>query len=247
MKWLLRNVRRRAAFALKNPRYATAAILRELTLADERFIGRITGVSPRQIRAYMNEPISTPDFAELIASAQEKFRSLSIESADLFAKKVLVQYAAVRALAPQCVVETGVANGVSSSYLLLALHKNGKGLLHSVGLDDPAFLPPGAQPGWLVPAWLRDAWQIHIGDARQVLPSLLARLGSIDVFIHDSLHTYEHMRWEFETAYPLLRRGGLLFSDDALWNGAFHDFARKVREPEAKILRGVGFLRKTAA
>jgi len=83
-----------------------------------------------------------------------------VESADLFAKKILVQYAAVRALNPQCVVETGVANGVSSSYLLLALHKNGgSGRLHSIGLDDPAFLPPGDKPGWLVPDWLREGWR----------------------------------------------------------------------------------------
>jgi predicted O-methyltransferase YrrM len=247
VKWLLRNMRRRAAFALKNPRYATTAMMRELTLADERFLSRITDVSLGQIRSYMNEPISTPAFAELLTTAEQTFHGLSIESADLYAKKVLVQYAAVRALAPQYVVETGVANGVSSSYMLLALHKNGKGCLHSVGLDDPAFLPPGAKPGWLVPAWLRGAWQTHIGDARQILPSLLGRLGSIDIFIHDSLHTYEHMMWEFETAYPFLRRGGLLCSDDALWNNAFHDFARQVREPDAKILRGVGFLRKMAA
>jgi predicted O-methyltransferase YrrM len=143
-------------------------------------------------------------------------------------------------------VETGVANGVSSSYLLLALHKNGgSGRLHSIGLDDPAFLPPGDKPGWLVPDWLREGWRLHIGDARQILPSLLSRLGTVDVFIHDSLHTYEHMIWEFETAHPFVRSGGLIFSDDALWNNAFQDFARKFREPDARIIRGVGFLRKT--
>ena len=69
-----------------------------------------------------------------------------MDSADLFAKKVLNQYAAVRALKPNCVIETGVANGVSSSYLLLALRKNGRGCLHSVGLADPAFLPAGKEP-----------------------------------------------------------------------------------------------------
>jgi hypothetical protein len=53
------------------------------------------------------------------------------------------------------------------------------------------------------------------------------------------------MLWEFETAYPYLPPGGLLFSDDALWNDAFHDFARKAGAQEARILRGVGFLRKT--
>jgi predicted O-methyltransferase YrrM len=75
----------------------------------------------------------------------------------------------------------------------------------------------------------------------------LAELGNIGVFIHDSLHTYEHMRWEFETAYPYLRTGGLLLSDDALWNGSFQDFVREAGVSEAQILRGVGFLRKNSA
>jgi predicted O-methyltransferase YrrM len=244
MKWLLQNVPRRAAFALRNPRYATHAILRELIQADEKFIAQITGALPGQIFGYLSEPISTPAFAELLRTAESKFRSSSVESADLFAKKILVQYAAVRALVPQCVVETGVANGVSSSYLLLALHKNRRGRLHSIGLDDPAFLPLGAKPGWLVPDWLRDRWQLHIGDARQILPSLLSRLGTVDVFIHDSLHTYEHVSWELETAYSAVPSRGLLICDDALWNNAFNDFARKFAEPSAGVLRGVGFLRK---
>ena len=246
MKWLLQNVRRRAGFAIKNPRYALNAMIGELTFADEKFLARITASSPRQIRSYLNEPISTPAFAEHLHGAEKEFRSLSIESADLFAKKILNQYAAVRALAPDCIVETGVANGVSSSYLLLALHKNRRGHLHSIGLADPAFLPPGKDLGWLVPHWLRATWQVHLGDAREILPNLLVQLGNIGIFIHDSLHTYNHMIWEFETAYPNLLPGGLLFSDDALWNNAFHDFAQNVGALEARILRGVGFLRKNA-
>jgi len=245
MRWLIQNVRRRAGFAIKNPRYALRAMLRELTFADEKFIGRITASSPQQIRRYLDEPITTPRFAEHIHGADEQLRALSIGSADLFAKKILNQYAAVRALAPECIVETGIANGVSSAYLLLALQKNGGGCLHSVGLPDPAFLPPGKDPGWLVPQWLRDPWQVHLGDAREILPRLLAEIGNIGIFIHDSLHTYDHMTWEFETAYPHLLSGGLLFSDDALWNDSFNDFARRMLMP-AKILRGVGFLKKNS-
>jgi hypothetical protein len=247
MKWLLQNVRRRAGFAIKNPRYALGAFYSELTHADEQFLASITRASPREVRDYLDEPISTAAFAELLRGAQEEFRSLCIESADLFAKKILNQYAVVRAVAPDSIVETGIANGVSSSYLLLALQKNRRGTLHSIGLADPAYLPPGKDPGWLVPPWLRAPWQIHLGDVRVILPSLLGQLGSIGVFIHDSLHTYEHMMWEFATAYPHLQSGGLLLSDDALWNNAFHDFARKVGAPEARILRGVGFLRKSVA
>jgi predicted O-methyltransferase YrrM len=244
MNWLLQNFMPRFRFALRNPRYAAASLLREATLADERFLSSITGVSPSHIRSFLDEPINTPAFAQCLQEAAAFFHKAEIESADLYAKKILVQYAAVRAFAPKVVVETGVASGVSSSYLLLALQKNGHGALHSIGLSDPQFLPPGKTPGWIVPDWLKSKWVLHLGDSRELLPQLLKELGSVDVFIHDSLHTYEHMLWEFRAAYPHIRPGGLLFSDDAFWNRAFPDFSHEVHAHRARILRGVGFLQK---
>lgn len=247
MKWLLQNAKQRAAFALKNPRYALGAMLRELMLEDEKFLAQITGASVDAIREYLDEPISSPAFSRHLRNAEDRFRELAIMSADLYAKKVLLPYAAVRALKPECVVETGIANGVSSAYILLALHRNQRGTLHSIGLADPAYLPEGKDPGWFVPEWLRKPWRVHLGDAKEILPRLLPELGRIDIFLHDSLHTYEHMLWEFEIAYPFLGLGELLFADDALWNSAFEDFARKVGAPEARILHGVGVLRKNGA
>jgi predicted O-methyltransferase YrrM len=247
MKWLMQNAKQRMAFAAKNPKYVLGAMLRELTLADERFLAKITGASVDAIREYLDEPISSPAFSRHLRETEQNFRELKIMSADLYAKKVLFPYAAVRALRPQVVVETGIANGVSSAYILLALHRNQRGALHSIGLPDPAYLPEGMEAGWFVPKWLRKPWHVHLGDAKEILPKLLPELGRIDIFLHDSLHTYEHMLWEFEIAYPFLRLGELLFADDALWNSAFEDFARKVGTPEARILRGVGVLRKNGA
>ena len=60
------------------------------------------------------------------------FRDLKIQCADLYAKKVLLQYMAIRAFQPEIVVETGVAIGVSSAYILLALQKNERSALYSV-------------------------------------------------------------------------------------------------------------------
>src|SRR5215475_11563856 len=121
MKWLMRSAKQRAAFALRNPHYALGAMLRELTLADEKFLAKITGASVDAIREYLDEPIRSPAFARHLRDAEQQFREMAIVSADLYAKKVLLPYAAVRALKPQCVVETGIANGVSSAYILLAL------------------------------------------------------------------------------------------------------------------------------
>ena len=72
---------------------------------------------------------------------------MKIYSADLYAKKILLQYAVVRAFQPKIIVETGVANGVSSAYILLALQANGRGTLYSIGLNDPQYLPAGKPLG----------------------------------------------------------------------------------------------------
>ena len=246
MNWLLQNLGRRFRFALSNPRYVTASLFREFTLADERFLSSITGVSSARIRSFLNEPSDTRAFAACLRSAKSVFQQTKIEAADLYAKKILVQYAAIRAIVPDVVVETGVASGVSTSYILLALHKNRRGKLHSIEVGDPEYLPPGRSTGWIVPDWLKANWDLRIGDARALLPQLLSEYPIVDIFIHDSLHSYDHMLWEFRATYPRLRPGGLLISDDAAWNPAFAEFTREVGAIKSSLLRGVGFLQKNS-
>jgi len=242
MKWYLHNAGRRFQYAVKNPGYALKSAIRELTFADERFLATATGTRAREIRGFLQEPAATPEFIAHLRNCESAFRQ-GMSSADLWAKKVLVQYSVVRALRPEIIVETGVASGVSSSHLLLALERNQKGTLHSVEIGDSAYLPAGKEPGWIVPGWLRARWQLHIGDVKAILPGLLRELGQVDIFIHDSLHSYEHMKFEFELARPYIKHGGLLLADDALWNSAFSEFAQAVSSPVSAIIRGVGFLR----
>jgi len=246
MRWLLSNVRNRLSYAAHHPGYAVRSLLRELTFADEQFLSRITGCPVTKIRSFLDEPLSTPEFAACLRGAEAAMRSLGLQSADLYAKKILAQYATIRAVQPETVVETGVANGVSSSYLLLALAKNNRGKLYSVEVGDKNYLPKGKPNGWIVPDFLRQRWEMRFGDSKVLLPALLKELQRCDVFIHDSLHTYDHMLWEFREAYPFLRDGGLLFADDALWNDAFWKFKREVDAQDGEIIRGVGYLRKEA-
>jgi len=122
-------------------------------------------------------------------------------------------YQLVRAARPRVVVESGVLYGASSAHILAALAANGEGELHSIDL--------GCQPGepphdFLVPQELTSRWRYIPGDSLQELPSLLARLGTIDLFYHDSLHTFEHMTWEYETASNHLGPDGVLCSHDVL-------------------------------
>lgn len=139
-------------------------------------------------------------------------------------------YVVVRALKPRVIVETGVASGLSSAHILRALAANGTGTLHSIDLPNVqagSVLPAGLLPGWLVPDSLRGPWRRHIGDARELLPHLLAALTQVDLFLHDSDHSYENMSFEFAQAFPKLASGGLLMSDDTHLHTAWDDFCAR--------------------
>jgi predicted O-methyltransferase YrrM len=174
----------------------------------------------------------------------------------------LLLYLLVRKYKPDVFVETGVARGVSSAYILCAMKENGKGHLYSIDL--PAKLASADsnqlidkqiyqladgqihhnyEVGYFVPEYLKDSWTLILGDARQELPQLLDKLGKVDIFLHDSLHTYDHMMFEYQTAYPHIVEGGLLLSDDVLWNRAFYDFCKK-QGKKPIIYRTFGILSK---
>ena len=123
--------------------------------------------------------------------------------------------ASVRALEPDVVVETGVARGFSSATALRALEDLGHGHLHSIELPtiDPADTPD-ADIGLMVPSDLRGRWSLHLGPARRLLPKLLAELGAVDVFVHDSDHRYANQVFEITTVWPRLQPGGVIIVDD---------------------------------
>jgi predicted O-methyltransferase YrrM len=122
-------------------------------------------------------------------------------------------YTIIRCLKPRIVIETGVANGASSTFILSALEKNNLGKLYSIDLPSKDLLLK-EEIGWLVPQSLRHRWELIIGDSRIVLPKLLAEIGHVDIFLHDSLHTLEHVLFELKESYNYIPKGGFLIIDD---------------------------------
>ncbi|MFM2207334.1 MAG: hypothetical protein RL213_1309 [Bacteroidota bacterium] len=155
-------------------------------------------------------------------------------------------YFIVRMKRPEVMVETGVAHGVSSWTILNAMHKNGCGRLYSIDLPDKdlrSYNPGNLQKssGWAVPDSLRARWELRLGPSRELLPVLLQELGDIDVFFHDSDHSYDNMHFEFAAVRPYLRENGLIISDDVHKNSSFAEFVASER------LRGICFLSKGGA
>lgn len=138
-------------------------------------------------------------------------------------------YGLIRERDPAIVVETGVATGVTSAYALAALTDNGSsGELHSIDLP-PLRLIADELVGLEIPPHLRARWHYYWGSSRRKLPWILSRVGRpIDLFIHDSDHSYANMMWELQTAWDSLSARGVLVADDAQMNSAVRDFSRSV-------------------
>jgi len=140
-------------------------------------------------------------------------------------------FAVCRLLKPEIVVETGVAYGVTTAYILKALQMNEKGVLHSIDLP-PLGENADVFVGYLVPEDLKDRWVLHRGTSKRILPSLLQMLQHVDVFVHDSLHTYWNIKRELNMVTPYLSKPSVVIADDIHGNKAFLEWAMQVKPKE---------------
>jgi hypothetical protein len=169
-------------------------------------------------------------------------------------------YSLVRTIKPLVVLETGVFHGFYTACILKGIHDNyNKSSIDGrvISIDLPAYesikestsetvgkcLPSGSAPGWVIPEYLKERWQLNLGDSRDLLPKILSREKNISLFFHDSLHTYDHMMFEFESIYPELQKGTYLMSHDIHWNRAFRHFVTKYNQKEFGM-HGFGIFKK---
>jgi predicted O-methyltransferase YrrM len=144
-------------------------------------------------------------------------------------------YGLTRWLRPTVIVESGGYIGMSSAFILKALadEKLGTAKLYSIESSQEG------EQGALIPDELRSASRGFVPMRGKVedflkhseLPS------SIDMFLHDSSHSYQHMLWEFRQFWPRVRDGGLLVSHDVQMNAAFPEFVAKTYAHDKKTGR----------
>jgi hypothetical protein len=208
------------------------------------FLGRLSSVlGGRDLLPYLGELHASPlprQFERIVADeptfAKKRFDSIW----QLRFYRIWV-YALVRELRPAVFVETGVLHGMLSAFVLEAMRVNGHGRLISIDLPSYAdrgpanvdgyqgLLPPGREPGWLVPDELRERWDLRLGPSLELLPGVIDETaGQLDVFLHDSDHTHETMSGEFALAWPALNPGGALIADDSTDNSAFAELCERV-------------------
>ena len=81
--------------------------------------------------------------------------------------------------------------------------------------------------GIAVPERLRGRWTYITGTSRRRLPGLLAQIGPIDFFVHDSSHTERNTLFELAAAWPAIGHGAVVV-DDVQQSPAFAKFLASV-------------------
>jgi cephalosporin hydroxylase len=140
----------------------------------------------------------------------------------------------IRHLKPKRIVETGVAHGVSSRFILEALKRNGDGHLWSIDLP-PLERTLHQEIGVAVGKGHTDQWTFIRGSSRRMLPKLLSSLGKVDMFIHDSLHSEHNVRFELDCVWRCLAPNGVIVVDDVDANGGLQSFIEEFSIDQAIV------------
>ena len=121
------------------------------------------------------------------------------------------------------VVETGIAWGFTSHYILAALPENG--LLISLELNETIYT------GIVVPKEWQTPWIKYFGPSTENLKEVFIEHPDIDLFFHDSCHNFDTQMFEYKTALAFVKYLG---SHDIKLQGppyAWNSFIIQTRAP----------------
>jgi len=132
----------------------------------------------------------------------------------------ILLYALVAAKKPKFVIETGVANGITTNAIMKALElSENKGELHSFDVlqeTSKAYIGSGS-------------WNFHLLNTKNTYKQIIneiAKLPKVDIWVHDSNHGYRWQKFEYLLALKSLNTGGLLISDDIDASSAWGELSK---------------------
>ncbi len=142
-------------------------------------------------------------------------------------------YAYILTSKPLTVIETGVANGITTNTMMKALEQTG-GALHSFDIDARTQNVYTGTGNWSF---------YHLnGNLEKSLEAHVTEIGDVDLWIHDSNHGYLWQAYEYQLASRVLTTDGVLVSDDidssTAWGLASKDFL----EPSSAIFDSRKFI-----
>jgi methyltransferase family protein len=179
------------------------------------FISAVTGAGIGQVRAWMRELEEDRHLAGHLTRRLSSNPRWRVGAKEPHWARRSGWYAIVRAVQPDHVVETGTHLGLGSCVIAAALLRNGHGRLTTIDTDQDA--------GYLI----GEPWESVIDRRTGSSIDILGALQDVDVFLHDSLHTYDYETSELTAVEPNLRAGAIILSDNAHDSAALSDWAER--------------------
>jgi hypothetical protein len=179
------------------------------------FISAVCGAEVGEVRAWMQELEDDSRLVNHLTSQLSSNPLWRICANEPHWARRFGWYALVRAAQPDHVVETGTHLGLGACAIAAALLRNGHGRLTTIDVDPEA--------GFLIGEPWADVIDRRTGSSLDVLE----KLTDVDVFLHDSLHTYEYETRELTTVEPNLRANAIILSDNAHESSALSDWAER--------------------
>lgn len=181
-------------------------------LNDFVLMGGIFFEDPKKMIASLGKVQSGPDLSQ--GDFYPMFYNSGLRTLELIRELI-------KLIRPKCVVETGVANGFSTRQILESFKE--------FELFDSQLFSFDVNPKvFSVELERNPQFNKVIIDSASSFISAMHEIGSIDLFYHDSDHSYENQLLEYEAAWRLLSHDGVLISDDVNWSNAFLDFCKTV-------------------
>lgn len=179
------------------------------------FVSAVTGAEIGQVRVWMQELEEDQDLVRFLTSRMSSNPRRRISAGEPHWARRLGWYAMVRAVQPDRVVETGTHLGLGSCAIAAALLRNGHGRLTTIDVDQKA--------GYLIGGQWADVIDRRTGGSVDILKELT----DVDIFLHDSLHTYEYETMELAAVEPNLKADSIVLSDNAHQSAALSDWAER--------------------
>jgi len=179
------------------------------------FVSAVSGAKIGQVRSWMQELEDNNKLTEQLTRRLSSNPRRGICAKEPHWARRLGWYALVRAVQPDHVVETGTQLGLGSCAIAAALLQNGHGRLTTIDTDPEA--------GYLIEEPWASVIDRHIGSSLD----LLGELREVEMFIHDSLHTYDFETKEFTAVGPNLSADAVILSDNAHDSAALSSWAEK--------------------
>ncbi len=134
----------------------------------------------------------------------------------------------VRMINPRNILELGTFTGYSGLCLAEGLIAP-DGELHTIEIDDELenFIRSHFEASTFA-----DRIHLHIGDAREILPSL----GKTFDLVFMDANKREYCEY-YELVFPMLAPGGFIIADNTLWDGKVVDWGKKLDAQTEGILR----------